>query len=265
MKKLFCLLTMVIFFTSCAPANKNKGNLAPGTNPQSPSMQNPEVPPGAASEAPGQTPGGTTPQGGTGTPPATSPSAPPTTTNPGESSSAAPKSQVPATPPPAPSKPSKEAAPVPTGTLPAIPTKYTFDYLAAVEDKVLTLVNNERGKAGLSSLSMNDKLRQASRYKANEMLQYNYFEHYSPYTKNPWDTARGFGVTYSAFGENIWTMSSSDASALRSNVTAEVIVNSWMNSSGHRANILSKNFNKMGIGVVVGSNGKCYASQMFSD
>lgn len=263
MKKIFCLFTLILFLTSCAPANKNKGNITPGNTP--PSMQNPQTTPGTAPSTPGQTPSGNPPESGTVTPPATTPSAPPTTTNPGESSAAQPKSQVPATPPPAPSKPSKESAPVPTGTLPSIPSKVSFDYLAAVEDQILKLVNSEREKVGLSSLAMDDKLRQASRYKANEMLQYNYFEHYSPYTKNPWDTARGFGVTYTAFGENIWTMSSSDAANLRSHVTAEVIVNSWMNSPGHKANILNKNFRKMGIGVVIGSNGKCYASQMFSD
>lgn len=153
----------------------------------------------------------------------------------------------------------------PGTSLPSIGTKHSNEYLSSVEEQVLALVNQERAKVGIGSLTMNNALRQAARYKANEMLQYNYFSHSSPYTNNPWDIAKAFGHSYTTFGENLWTMSSSSLSALKASLDASTIVNSWMNSQGHRENILKGSFSKVGIGVVVGSNGKCYASQMFSD
>ena len=112
---------------------------------------------------------------------------------------------------------------------------------------------------------MSNSLRQASRYKANQMLQYDYFSHESPYTGNPWDLAKGYGHSYLTFGENIWTMSSTNAPTLRGNISAAKIVSDWMNSQGHRENILGKGYGRIGLGVVLGSNGKCYVSQMFTD
>ena len=150
-------------------------------------------------------------------------------------------------------------------TLPTIATNYSNEYLSNLEDQILALVNQERAKIGVGSLTMSGTLRQAARYKANEMLQYNYFSHSSPYTNNPWDIAKAYGHSYTTFGENIWTMSASSLSTLKSSLDANTIVNSWMNSQGHRENILKSSFRNMGVGVVVGSNGKCYVSQMFSD
>lgn len=160
-----------------------------------------------------------------------------------------------------PSTPSNSSA---INGLPAIPSKVPVEYMTSMESEVLTLVNAERSKAGLKPLAMNETLRQASEYKADEMLQYNYFEHTSPYTGQPWDVAKKLGYSYTSFGENIWYMTST-GSNIKNNFSAKLIVDSWMNSPGHRANILNPGFGKMGIGIACSSSGRVYASQMFSN
>ena len=150
-------------------------------------------------------------------------------------------------------------------SLPSLPSNHGYEFSAEVEDKILALINAERSKAGIVSLSANSTLRSAARYKANEMLQYDYFSHNSPYSKGPSDIAKAYGHTFNTFGENLYTMSSSNQSSLRENISVENIVSAWMASEGHRSNILNSSYRETGIGVVIGSNGKCYISQMFSD
>lgn len=148
------------------------------------------------------------------------------------------------------------------GNLPPIPNNYDMEFLDDVETEILNLCNIERDKAGLQPLSLDSTLRQASKYKANEMLQYGYFDHNSPYTGSPFDLIKSFGINYSAAGENVQTSKGMS----KSSVTAEFIVTNWMNSPGHKANILNTRFNKMGIGVAFSSNGDiAYESQLFSN
>lgn len=146
---------------------------------------------------------------------------------------------------------------------PSIPTKYTFEYLKAVEDEILVLCNRERAKAGKEALVMNETLRLSARYKSNEMLQYNYFEHKSPITGfSAWDIARTYGYKFTAFGENLYMVQGLG----KAKIEAATIVDAWMNSPGHRANILNGNYNKIGVGVVFSSsNNKCEATQHFSN
>ncbi|WP_426348461.1 CAP domain-containing protein [Alloiococcus sp. CFN-8] len=150
-------------------------------------------------------------------------------------------------------------------SLPSLPSNHGYEFSAEVEEKILSLINAERSNAGVVSLSANGTLRSAARYKANEMLQYDYFSHNSPYSKGPSDIAKAYGHTFNTFGENLYTMSSSNQSSLRENISVENIVFAWMASEGHRSNILNSNYRRTGIGVVIGTNGKCYISQMFSD
>ena len=96
------------------------------------------------------------------------------------------------------------------------------------EEEVLRLVNAERAKAGLSPLSMNWELSRVARYKSEDMRQRGYFDHTSPTYGSPFDMMRSFGITYRAAGENIAMGYSTPAA----------VVNAWMNSPGHRANIL---------------------------
>jgi uncharacterized protein YkwD len=146
---------------------------------------------------------------------------------------------------------------------PDIPTKYAYEYLKQVEDEIVVLCNQERAKAGLKILAMNETLRQSARYKSNEMLQYNYFDHISPITNfKPWDIAKTFGYSYTAFGENIYM----SKGVVKSTIAAKQIVDGWMNSEGHRKNILSDKFGRIGVGVAFTANGNiCEATQQFSN
>ncbi len=92
---------------------------------------------------------------------------------------------------------------------------------------------------GLSPLQIDGEVQEVARLKAQDMVNNNYFSHTSPTYGSPFQMLNSFGVSYRAAGENIAANSSNTAA-----------VNAWMNSSGHRANILSSNFNYTGIGVV---------------
>lgn len=116
--------------------------------------------------------------------------------------------------------------------------------------QVIELTNNERRKYGLGPLTANNVLSKVAQTKTNEMNAKHYFSHTSPTYGSPFDMMRDFGVMYRSAGENI-AMGQS---------TAQQVVNAWMNSEGHRKNILSPNYNSIGVGYT--SNGN-YWSQMF--
>jgi uncharacterized YkwD family protein len=104
--------------------------------------------------------------------------------------------------------------------------------------QVLEIVNQERTKAGLNTLSLNSNLSKMALAKAQDMYNNNYFDHQSPTYGSPFDMMKAFGITYNSAGENI-------AKGQRS---AEEVMNQWMNSPGHRANILNTSFTEIGIG-----------------
>lgn len=126
---------------------------------------------------------------------------------------------------------------------------------SSYEQKVVQLVNAERQKNGLPSLSLSSSISGVARTKSKDMADNNYFAHQSPTYGSAGDMLKQFGVSYSAWGENI-------ASGQRS---PEAVVNAWMNSPGHRANILSPDFNKIGVGYVTNSNGTPYWTQIFTN
>lgn len=109
-------------------------------------------------------------------------------------------------------------------------------------EAILKLVNQERRKAGVPDLKLSDKLTQIAYTKAKDMADKNYFSHDSPTYGSPFDMLKHFGVSYSYAGENI-------AAGQKS---AEEVMNSWMNSSGHKANILNKNYTELGVGFYRG-------------
>lgn len=121
-------------------------------------------------------------------------------------------------------------------------------------EAVLNLVNQERSKAGLKPLKMSEELRSIANLKAKDMAENNYFDHNSPTYGSPFQMLQDFGVHYSAAGENI-------AAGQRS---PEEVMNAWMNSSGHRANILNKNFDTLGIGYYEGGKYSTYWVQTFT-
>ncbi|XEC96531.1 CAP domain-containing protein [Paenibacillus tarimensis] len=109
--------------------------------------------------------------------------------------------------------------------------------------QVLNLVNQERSKAGLQSLSMNGSLSNVATVKAQDMINNNYFSHQSPTYGSPFDMMRSFGISFRAAGENI-------AKGQRS---PSEVMTQWMNSPGHRANILNGSFTQIGVGYYNGA------------
>ncbi len=138
-----------------------------------------------------------------------------------------------------------------------------YEYLNAVEDEVLRLCNIEREKQGLAPLVMEEKLRGIARIKSAEMLENNFFDHNSPISGSPSNLMKINGYTnWTASGENIQMSQGRD----KTSVTASYIVGQWMNSPGHRANILNKEFKKIGVGIVFrDSDLKAYETQLFSN
>jgi uncharacterized YkwD family protein/spore coat assembly protein SafA len=128
-----------------------------------------------------------------------------------------------------------------------------MDETKGVEQEVLTLVNQERSKAGLKPLAMDWELQRVARVKSCDMSQNNYFSHQSPKYGSPFDMMKQFGINYRSAGENI-------ASGQRS---AKEVMQSWMNSTGHRANILKADFTHIGIGYCEGGSMGTYWTQQF--
>ena len=120
------------------------------------------------------------------------------------------------------------------------------------EQEVFDLINAKRIANGLFALKIDDELQNVARIKAQDMVNNNYFSHNSPTYGSPFDMIKSFGISYKTAGENIAGNSSNSGA-----------VNAWMNSSGHKANILNSSFNYTGIGVVSSPKyGKIYV-QMF--
>ena len=124
--------------------------------------------------------------------------------------------------------------------------------LTADEKEVFDLINAKRTAAGLSALKVDAELQNVARAKAEDMVKNNYFSHTSPTYGSPFDMMKSFGVSYKTAGENIAGNSSNTGA-----------VNAWMNSEGHKANILNSSFNYTGVAVVKSSKyGKIFV-QMF--
>ncbi|AGK98730.1 SafA/ExsA family spore coat assembly protein [Clostridium pasteurianum] len=123
----------------------------------------------------------------------------------------------------------------------------------AAEAEVIRLVNIQRSKNGLQPLTTNWQVGRVARYKSQDMINKHYFSHTSPTYGSPFNMMETFGIKFSAAGENI---------AMGQRTPAEV-VNAWMNSPGHRANILNPSYTQIGVGLAKDSNGTCYWTQMF--
>ncbi|MBP3256001.1 MAG: SCP-like extracellular protein [Clostridia bacterium] len=124
--------------------------------------------------------------------------------------------------------------------------------LTTDELEVFNLINQQRTKNGLSALKIDAELQRVARIKAQDMVDNNYFSHTSPTYGSPFNMMKNFGISYKTAGENLAGNSSNSAA-----------VTAWMNSEGHRANILNGSFNYTGIGVISSSKyGKIYV-QMF--
>ena len=124
---------------------------------------------------------------------------------------------------------------------------------ASYQQQVLELVNKERSKNGLSPLTLDYSLSNVATKKSQDMINKNYFDHTSPTYGSPFDMMKQFGISYRSAGENI----------AKGQRTPQEVMNAWMNSAGHRANILNSSFTKLGVGIAKDSNGTLYWTQMF--
>ncbi|MCD9022063.1 CAP domain-containing protein [Cohnella silvisoli] len=125
--------------------------------------------------------------------------------------------------------------------------------LDGYEAQVLSLTNQERQKAGLSPCAGNDSnLNRSARAKSEDMAAHNYFSHESPTYGDPFVMMRNFGVQYQSAGENI----------AKGQPTPQEVVTAWMNSPGHRKNIMNGSYTHLGVGYVL-KNGEAYWTQQF--
>ena len=126
----------------------------------------------------------------------------------------------------------------------------TDSSVVSYEKEVVRLVNEIRAQRGLQELTYNWELSRVARYKSQDMKDNRYFSHTSPVYGTPFQMMKSFGITYRSAGENI----------ARGQRSPQEVVNAWMNSEGHRANILNTSFTQIGVGYVADGN---YWTQMF--
>jgi uncharacterized protein YkwD len=124
----------------------------------------------------------------------------------------------------------------------------------SAEDQVLSLVNVERAKAGCSAVTADAKLTAAARGHSSDMAVNNYFSHDTQQGVSFATRITNAGYTWSSAGENIaWGQG-----------TAAAVMKDWMNSSGHRANILNCGFKNLGVGLAYDSKRRPYWTQDFA-
>ncbi|MCA0987666.1 CAP domain-containing protein [Guptibacillus algicola] len=116
--------------------------------------------------------------------------------------------------------------------------------LSQFEQEVVNLTNAEREKAGLPALKVDTELSKVAEAKSEDMKANNYFAHNSPTYGSPFEMMDQFGVEYRTAGENI----------AKGQQTPEAVVNAWMNSEGHRKNIMNESFTHIGVGHVEEGN-----------
>ncbi|MFF9839814.1 CAP domain-containing protein [Streptomyces sp. NPDC013740] len=121
-------------------------------------------------------------------------------------------------------------------------------------DQIVALVNTEREKAGCSPLRSDAKLRTAAQEHADDMSARHYYAHESPEGRNAGDRISAAGYTWSTWGENIHRGPHTPAQA----------VEDWMNSEGHRRNILNCAFEDIGVGVTLAANGPWWVQDFAS-
>ncbi|MEU8825527.1 CAP domain-containing protein [Streptomyces sp. NPDC048636] len=130
---------------------------------------------------------------------------------------------------------------------------FTPDGLNRLTSEVITLTNAERAAARLAPLTAEPRLTTAAQRHSDDMVARDFYSHTAPEGQQPWDRARAAGATHRGIGENI-------ACGQRS---AAEVVQGWMNSPGHRANILKPDFSHIGVGYATGSRAGTYWTQVF--
>lgn len=144
------------------------------------------------------------------------------------------------------------ATPVPTRT-PSPDDDYTTDSIHTQEQIAHNLLNQDRKANGMASLPLDAELSRIARIKSEDMRNNGYFAHESPTYGSVRDMLRRFGYSFTAAGENI-----------AHHATVHKAQAAFMSSAGHRQNILSASWTKVGIGVCYDKNGYVYVTQIFA-
>lgn len=153
-----------------------------------------------------------------------------------------------------PSYPTTPSVPAPKPVEPTVPTQ-SVSGISSIEMEVIRLVNIERQREGLAPLVASSALSNVARKKSEDMAINNYFSHTSPTYGSSSNMMRTFGINSSYSGENI----------AKGQLSAASVVSAWMNSSGHRANIMNPSFKTIGVGHFQSSNGTNLWTQMFTN
>ncbi len=140
-------------------------------------------------------------------------------------------------------------------TVPSAPanTETPAQSAASYEQQVLELVNEQRANYGLAPLSYSKELEAVAYAHSKDMAQNNYFSHTNLSGQSPFDRIHTAGISYRSAAENI----------AAGQKTPQEVVSAWMNSAGHRANILNSSVTKMGVGIYSGGSYGIYWTQLF--
>ncbi|XOQ48594.1 MAG: SCP domain-containing protein [Eubacteriales bacterium] len=155
------------------------------------------------------------------------------------------------------SKPNSSSANSATGSKPASQSSPSSTAStgsdSSFQNQVVQLVNQERAKAGLKALTVNSQLTKTATLKSEDMAKLNYFDHTSPTYGSPFDMMKQFGISYRTAGENI----------AMGQTSPQQVMQGWMNSPGHRANILNSSFTQIGVGIAKNAKGQYIWTQQF--
>ncbi|MET7762689.1 CAP domain-containing protein [Streptomyces sp. NPDC005393] len=130
---------------------------------------------------------------------------------------------------------------------------FTADALMRLASEVVALTNAERAAARLAPLAPDPRLTTAAQAHSDDMVARDFYAHTGPEGHQPWDRARAAGAPHRGIGENIACGQRSPAEVVRG----------WMDSPGHRANILKPDFTHIGVGYATGSRAGTYWTQVF--
>ncbi|MDQ7910898.1 CAP domain-containing protein [Phytohabitans sp. ZYX-F-186] len=174
------------------------------------------------------------------------------TANPTQSPAASPKPS-----PTAKAKPRTPASPTPRRSPSATPTRPPTESgssptQSADENKVVEIANQERASAGCGPVKVNAKLAAAAGLHSQDQAEHDNMSHTGSDGSTPWERSEEAGYT-NAIGENV-------AAGYR---TPAAVMDGWMNSEGHRANILNCDAKAIGVGLAYAGNGTPYWTQMF--
>lgn len=164
------------------------------------------------------------------------------------------EAEKPTNPAPVPTQPapSQPAPTQPTPTQPTTPSTDGTATLSTQEQAMINEINKERAAAGLSPLKVDLRLVDVAQMKALDMKTNGYFSHTSPTYGSPFDMLKNAGIQYRSAGENI-----------ARNMSVDAAMTAFMNSDGHRKNILNPAYTHVGVGVVSSNSGNYYV-QIFA-